>query len=69
MPTESSIFIAKFQDEFTAWNPASTVVPNRAAEATVITIAARMAEYAAEYAAGNTDGNAGRSLREEGNEQ
>lgn len=42
-PTESSIFIAKFQDEFTAWNPASTVVPNRAAEATVITIAARMA--------------------------
>ena len=43
MPTESSIFIAKFQDEFTAWNPASTVVPNRAAEATVITIAARMA--------------------------
>ena len=27
------------------------------------------ARHAAEYAAGNTDGNAGRSLREEGNEQ
>ena len=37
------MFIAKFQEEFTAWNPANTAVPMRAAQATVVTMAARIA--------------------------